>query len=94
MALIKDYYNPQFDLTIADCYWKVEIDNGIQGGKEKLNVRLNCFKSKEVADTNQGKFMDFDFQFTPDLGENASNFIEQAYVHAKTLPEFENAVDA
>jgi len=94
MALIKDYYNPQFNLTVAGCYWKIEVDNGIQGGKEKLNVRMNCFKTKEIADTNQDKYMDFDFQFTPDLTDTAPNFIAQAYTFVKTLPEFTTAVDA
>ena len=93
MALIKDYYQSQFEITIAGCYWKVEVDNGIQGGKEKLRCRLNCFKNQSIADTNQNKYADFDFEFVPDLG-SADNFIKQAYIYAKTLPEFSGAVDA
>jgi hypothetical protein len=92
MALQKDYYQSQYEITIADCYWKVELFNGIVGGKDKLRVRLNCFKNKTVADTNINKYADFDFEFVPDLN-SADNFIKQAYVYAKTLPEFANAVD-
>jgi len=93
MALIKEYHNDQFNLTIADCYWKIELENGVTGGKEKLRVRMNCFKDKALADTNQNKFKDFDFQFVPDLA-SADNFLAQAYTYAKTLPEFTGAVDA
>jgi hypothetical protein len=94
MALIKDYYNTRFDITIPSCYWKIETDSGLNGGKEKLKVRMNCFKTKEVADTNKDKFSDIDFSFVPDLSLGADNFIAQAYVYAKTLPEFLGAVDA
>jgi len=93
MALIKDYYQPQFEITIADCYWKIEVDNGIRGGKTNLQVRMSCFKNEAIADTNQNKYADFDFHFVPDLN-SADNFIKQAYVYAKTLPEFSGAVDA
>ena len=53
---------------------------------------MNCFKDREIANTNQNKFKDFDFQFVPDL-ESVDNFLTQAYAYAKTLPEFTEAVD-
>lgn len=93
MALIKDYYLPQFEITIPGCYWKIELEHGISGGKNKLSVRINCFKNKSIADTNQDKYCDVDFDFVPDLLSGV-NFIEQAYVYAKTLPEFNGAIDA
>lgn len=93
MALLKEYYQPQFEITIPNCYWKVEVDNGINGGKTKLHTRMNCFKNKEIADTNQNKYADFDFQFVPDMA-STDNFISQAYTYAKTLPEFSGAIDA
>jgi len=93
MALLKDYYNAQFEVTITDAYWKVELDNGITGGKTKLRCRMNCFKNQAIADTNTDKYADFDFEFVPDM-LSADNFIKQAYDYAKTLPEFSGAVDA
>lgn len=93
MALIKEYYQPQFEITIPNCYWKIEVNNGINGGKTKLHCRLNCFKNKAVADTNENKFSDFDFEFVPDLISGV-NFLEQAYSYVKSLPEFSTAVDA
>lgn len=93
MALQMNYHQPQFQITIQNCYWKIELDNGIQGGKEKLRTRINCFKNKVVADTNQDKYSDYDFEFVPDLNSEL-NFIAQAYVYAKTLPFFATAIDA
>jgi hypothetical protein len=69
------------------------LENGIVGGKDKIKVRLNCFKDKNVADTNRNKYADFDFQFVPDLN-SPNNFIAQAYLYAKTLPQFTGAIDA
>ena len=92
MALIMNYHQPQFEITIPNCYWKIELNSGIQGGKEKLSVRVSCYKDKTVADTNENKYSDFDFDFVPDLNSN-TNFIAQAYNVAKTLPFFSGAVD-
>jgi hypothetical protein len=93
MALIKEYYNNKLDVTIQNCYWKVEVDCGIIGGKTKLHVRMNCFRNKTIADTNSNKFMDFDFDFVPDMNSKL-NFIAQAYEFAKNLSEFKGAIDA
>jgi hypothetical protein len=92
MALQQNYYNSQFQITIYNCYWKIEVENGITGGKEKLRVRINCFKNKDIADTNQDKYCDYDFDFTPDLNSQ-ENFIAQAYLYAKSLQFFSGAVD-
>jgi hypothetical protein len=94
MALTMDFYQPQYEVTIAGCYWKIEVDRGIEGGKTKIRARMNCFKDKATADTNQNKYSDFDFDFVPDLSVGAANFIAQAYAYAKTLPEFATAIDA
>lgn len=94
MAIILNYYQPQYEITIENCYWKIDVDNGIMGGKYKLHVRLNCFKNKTTADTNRDKYSDFDFDFVPDLSEGAPNYFEQAYNYVKTLPEFSDAYDA
>lgn len=93
MALLKNFHNEQYDVTIANAYWKVEVETGIVGGKNKLRVRMACFKNKTIADTNQDKLGDFDFEFTPDLN-SANNFIAQAYLYARTLPEFAGSIDA
>jgi len=34
------------------------------------------------------------FSFVPSVGDDADNFIKQAYEHAKTLADFTGAADA
>jgi hypothetical protein len=94
MALIKNQYIKKLNITLTDCYWKIEEENGIVGGKSKIRVRMNCFRNKKNADHNKDKIGDFDFEFKPNLSQNADNIIKQAYDYAKTLPEFKNAKDA
>lgn len=71
---------------------EVELDTYIQviyvsGTKDQAvcNVRTR----KESA--NGGIVSDDVQNFTPDM--NGPNFIKQAYLHLKTLPEFEGAED-
>lgn len=92
MALQKDYYEPKYEITIQNCYWKIAIEDGITGGKEKLNVRIFCYKNKDIADTNSGEYTGYGFKFVPDM-ESEINFIGQAYNHAKTLPFFAGSTD-
>lgn len=92
MALLKDYYQPHYEITIPNCYWKIDVGNGIEGGKTKLNVKMSCYKNKTTADTNKDEFTSLNFEFVPDL-DSATNFIAQAYIYAKTLPEFMGAAD-
>ena len=93
MALLKDFFQPYFEVTIVNCYWKIETDSGIQGGKTKIKARLSCYKNKTAADKDENKYGNFDFEFVPDLN-SVNNFIAQAYLFAKTLPQFTNAIDA
>ena len=93
MALLKEYYLKQYDITIPNCYWKIANHNGISGGKTKLNVILLCYKNQEISNDIGSEYNGFGFQFVPDL-KSGENFIAQAYAHAKTLPEFIDAIDA
>jgi hypothetical protein len=92
MALQKDYYVARYDVTKTNCYWKVAVESGINGGKTLLRCRMLSYANQTEADTNSGDYGGFNFEFTPDL-ESADNFIKQAYVYAKTLPEFSAAID-
>jgi hypothetical protein len=92
MALQKDYYVARYDVTKTNCYWKVAIEGGIEGGKTQLRCLMLCYADKATADTNSNEWAGFNFEFTPDL-ESADNFIAQAYDYAKTLPEFSGTVD-
>jgi hypothetical protein len=59
----------------------------LHGGKNLMEIELSWFKdgSHPVA------FLTQHFEFTPAL--DGDNFIAQAYVYLKTLPEFAAAVD-
>jgi len=92
MALQMNYYQPEFEIIIYNCYWKIESENGIQGGKTKLRVRFSCYKNKSIADISQNEYSHVELEFVPDLN-SADNFIKQAYLYAKTLPFFSGAVD-
>ena len=93
MALLKEYTDSNLGVKIPNCYWRIDTYSGIIGGKKRLQVRLNCFKSRTIADTNENKLCDFNFEFTPDLNSGV-NFFAQAYKYAKALPEFRGAADA
>lgn len=92
MALQLDYHDDRLDVTIPDCYWKIPLEDGIQGGKELLNGRILSYKNETVANTNSNEYSGFRFEFVPDL-ESDINFIAQAYDYVKTLPEFAGATD-
>lgn len=92
MALQQDYYDSRLEVTKSNCYWKIAVDDGIQGGKENLRGRILCYKDKTTADTNSNEYSGMNFEFVPDM-VSADNFIAQAYDYLKTLPDFANAVD-
>lgn len=85
MALTKDITKTisGFDgvVTAADCYIKV---THITGDKKLITFTAAFINKNSLLDSTR-------YVFKPDmLGEN---FIKQAYIHLKTLPEFEGAVD-
>lgn len=55
----------------------------LRGDKLKVTARVSLKTDKFIV------FKDYDF--VPSMSD--SNFIKQAYLHLKTLPEFEGAVD-
>ncbi len=63
----------------------IKITN-ISGDKNKISCSLSFLKDK-----NKEFISSSSYQFTPSL--DGDNFIKQAYLHLKTLPEFADAVD-
>lgn len=59
--------------------------NFINGGKEELSVN--------VLHIGDGIKYERTYSFVPSVAEGAPNFIKQAYLHLKTLPEFSSAED-
>ena len=67
-------------LTKIDCYVKV---NQVNGTKNSVVAEVIFF----VENVSKIK----NYSFTPNM--NGENFIKQAYLHLKTLPEFAGAQD-
>jgi hypothetical protein len=85
MALKKTYvvgaYGQQ--VTVPDAYIKVST---LTGSKDSIRAVV------EVRTSKDGEFISkHDFVFNPEL--DGSNFIAQAYEHAKKQPQFANAQD-
>ena len=93
MALLMEYKLSNLDITIPNCYWKIENENGMRGGKNNISIRMSCYENKMDADNNINILTAYDFHFTPELYSGV-NFIAQAYEHVKKIPYFKNAIDA
>jgi hypothetical protein len=57
---------------------------GLSGDKYGMTIHVQGLSGSAQAFSKE-------FEFTPDL--DGPNFIKQVYLHLKTLPEFEGAVD-
>jgi hypothetical protein len=68
-------------IQASDVYYKVEQ---VSGNKERVAFTMRGYKDGSQIDSFNGEFL-------PNM--NGGNYIEQAYLHAKTLPEFAGAVD-
>lgn len=72
------------ELTAASAYTAI---TGLSGNKKLLTIQATTFDSS----SRSNQLSTASFRFVPAL--NQINFIEQAYLHLKTLPEFSDAVD-
>jgi hypothetical protein len=70
-------------IEFSECYIRVFEVNG---GKEMISASVSWHPG-----AGQRSLQVRSFQFVPDM--DGPNFIRQAYLHLKTLPEFANAVD-
>lgn len=87
MALQKDLSKKAYGQTVSipNAYIKVME---VKGGKTSIRAKVMSFAS---SDTQSPEIDTVFYRFTPDL--NGENFIRQAYVFLKTLPEFADAED-
>jgi hypothetical protein len=85
MALKKDAVITQdgFEgmLFFRNAYWKI---NRIDGNKNGMHINVFCYVGDKL-------FKQESYHFLPEI--DGENFIKQAYVYLKTLPEFAGAVD-
>jgi|SaaInlStandDraft_3_1057020.scaffolds.fasta_scaffold100827_2 hypothetical protein len=69
-------------LSVKDCYIKVM---SISGDKQNMTYHVAFINLDTTVDS-------VNHSFTPDM-LSGDNFIKQAYLHLKTLPEFVGATD-
>ncbi len=77
-------------LKINGAYAKIA---SFSGTKECVDFSIAYYVSRENSLENIPCFYQENFQFIPNLKEGSPNFIKQAYLHAKTLDAFKEAVD-
>jgi|688.fasta_scaffold10102_7 hypothetical protein len=65
----------------SDAYWRI---TEIKGNKDGMDVVVMAFKNGKAVSMHTSSFV---------VDVAGENFIRQAYLHLKTLPEFANAVD-
>ena len=89
MALTKDLTETKTGYTgtlvASDVYFKVTL---IHGTKEEM-----AYEVTGTSEDGETMFVKT-FSFVPSVGDDADNFIKQAYEHAKTLGDFTGAVNA
>ena len=71
----------QYQKNLGECYIKVETVNG---NKETVLANVTMTNSDGIV-------RNYSCSFQPNM--NGNNFIAQAYVYLKTLPEFAGAID-
>lgn len=80
-TLTKSFDGFSGQIQADDVYYKVEQ---VSGNKEKVVFTMRGYKDGVQVDSFNG-------EFAADM--NGGNYIQQAYLYAKTLPEFVGAVD-
>jgi ribosome-associated translation inhibitor RaiA len=69
-------------VSVSNAYIKVD---SISGNKNRIDFTVSFSENDAVLTAKS-------YDFKPDL--DGDNFIKQAYLYLKTLPEFESATDA
>jgi hypothetical protein len=72
-------------VTLTDAYFRV---SQVSGDKYLMHVSIEVLNSEKNR-----LLMQRSVSFTPSVDGGAPNFIEQAYEHLKSLPEFSEAQD-
>jgi hypothetical protein len=79
LTITKDGFNGS--LVAKNAYWKVQK---VLGDKALISAEVVAIVDAKVVDTVSASFV-------PNM--DGGNFIAQAYIHLKTLPEFAGATD-
>ena len=89
MALVKNIETPH-GLSL-NSYVRV---TSVGGGKERAIIEVKYFISQQASREGKEPLLIENYDFVPDCTDAGYNFIKQAYLYLKTLPEFADAIDA
>ena len=78
-------------LIVPNSYVRV---NAVGGGKHGCVIELQYYANRSAFLNGKKPIqVDSSKNFVPSTDDNAPNFIKQAYLYLKTLPEFNDATD-
>ena len=93
MALQLKYTYSPFNTTYNNSYWKIDSKNGISGGKDGIQYNLEMFINVDHSKAKNARAIEsFRNKFVPVLTGD-TNFIAQAYNHAKTFSQFSGSTN-
>lgn len=91
MALTIQTVTLDIGLTITNSYARIDT---VAGSKEGITALLNYYVSQDAYNTGKSFVRQGRYSFVPSIEDTSQNFIKQAYVYLKTLPEFDGVIDA
>lgn len=78
-------------ISVNQSYARIDTVSGYKGG---IDITVNYYVTNQSFIDNKSYLKQEMYSFTPSVEEDSPNFIKQGYEYVKTLPEFENAIDA
>lgn len=77
-------------ITVENAYIRVDTVSGYKGG---IDYSMNSYVSKEAFQAGMSYVEQEVLHFTPDVSDNAPNFIKQAYENAKMTEKYSGGKD-
>lgn len=77
-------------LEIPNAYIRVDR---LGGNKNNLDIKVSVYVSDQTQNEGYPWVEQYTYSFAPSVETGAENFVKQAYLYLKTLPEFSDAVD-
>lgn len=74
----------------ANSYARID---SLSGSKTSIRFTLNYYLSQEAFKDMYTYLQQETHTFTPSVAKGSENFIKQAYLYIKSLPEFQGSID-
>lgn len=89
MALMMDV-ELENGITVENSYMRI---SELTGNKESIKLTVKTYLSQEAYLGSKAPIETRLYVFTPSVDEGSENFIRQAYLYLKSLPEYASAKD-